>query len=180
MTTPTPAKVTFAEPALSTTKPSHPVSKAKVTFAEPALSTTKPSHPVSKKVKIPSLKAHGPRVLGIVLPHEKMFARLVEVNPKHQELVDAHDEWRLAMEVNLLIAIWCDDLEEKEIWPHGFRIMVDLRSQTTCCQALGLTKNTTPESRNAPTIEQIRQIREYLRLPREEYPLVWCRDQSKI
>ncbi|KAF5353643.1 hypothetical protein D9757_013182 [Collybiopsis confluens] len=151
MTTPTPAKVTFAEPALSTTKPSRPVSKAKVTFAEPALSTTKPSHPVSKKV-----------------------------DPKHQELVDAHDEWSLAMEVNMLIAIWCDDLEEKEIWPHGFRIMVDHRSQLTCCQALGLTKNTTPESRNAPTIEQIRQIREYLRLPREEYPLAWCRDQSKV
>ncbi|KAF5378006.1 hypothetical protein D9757_010681 [Collybiopsis confluens] len=108
-----------------------------------------------------------------------MFARLVEVNPEFQELVDAHDEWSLAMEVNLLIATWCDELRQQKMWPHVFRILVDHRSQLTCCQALGLTKNSTLENRAAPTLEQIRQIREYLRLPREEYPLAWCKDQSK-
>ncbi|KAF5350955.1 hypothetical protein D9757_013741 [Collybiopsis confluens] len=154
----------------------------KVTFAEGTASPVdKTPASVSKKqqkIKIPSLKDSGPRVLAIILPVDTMFSRLVKLNPELQKLVDARDEWRLGMEIGTLLACWCDELEEKKIWPNAFSVLVDHWSQTTSCQSLGLARNSDLENRTTPTMAQIRRIREALNLlPKEEFPLVWCRDE---
>ncbi|KAF5383972.1 hypothetical protein D9757_006935 [Collybiopsis confluens] len=50
---------------------------------------------------------------------------------------------------------------------------------TTSCRSLGLARNSDFDNRTTPTMAQIQQIREVLHLPKEDFPLVWCRDEFR-
>lgn len=150
---------------------------SKVTFAEStAASATKPSRPTRRRSKIPSQKVYGPRAYAIMLPWDKMAARLVAQNQELQQMLDANRIVAFQMKIDMQIACWCDDIAEAGIWPNAFGVLVDDRSQPTLLQVLGLADNTHPENQKLPTNDQIRQIRELLNLDSDEFPLKWYKD----
>ncbi|KAE9382915.1 hypothetical protein BT96DRAFT_951787 [Gymnopus androsaceus JB14] len=100
-----------------------------------------------------------------MLPTDKMIERLMEQNPNFQD-VDARRAI-LEGELDMMVASWCDELAEKEIWPNAFGVLVEDPSQPTCVEALGLADNTHPENSALPTKAQVRQIREMLKLEKE-------------
>ncbi|KAF8830001.1 hypothetical protein HHX47_DHR2000178 [Lentinula edodes] len=148
----------------------------KVTFA-PGLSSDviKPSRPSRKTtaVVVPTEKDYGPLAYAIILPRRLMLPRLAEADPDIIGNPDIIDTAKLRAQrdaIEISLENMCD--EARKIWPNTFGCLVDPSFEDGSCYALGFADNTRPENGVVPTKEQVRRIRECLRL-REEYRLCW-------
>ncbi|KAJ3902734.1 hypothetical protein F5879DRAFT_210781 [Lentinula edodes] len=146
----------------------------KVTFA-PGLSSDviKPSRPSRKTAAVPTEKDYGPLAYAIILPRRLMLPRLAEADPDILGDPDVIDTAKLRAQrdaIEISLENMCD--EARKIWPNTFGCLVDPSFEDGSCYALGFADNTRPENGVVPTKEQVRRIRECLRL-REEYRLCW-------